>query len=185
MNCTNCKDGFLKPEKIDDLFPAHTCDSCGGNWILIEEYAIWKANNPDHVFSSHSTTQEFKSPEPKKALICPVSGSIMQKFRITSNSEHKINYSAKVGGIWLDKGEWDYLKSEGLAGSLNTVLTEHKQNEIMQDTAKEHFSEIYQDRFGKEAYQKIIEIREWLDKHEQKQDLLAYLVAEDPYSANR
>lgn len=185
MNCTNCKSGFLKPSTLDGLFAAHTCDSCGGNWILIEDYATWKSNNPDPSFSIDTNTPEYQATEPQKALICPISGSIMQKFRISSSIDHKINYSAKVGGIWLDKGEWNILKKEGLAGSLNTVLTEHRQNEIMHDTAKEHFAVIYQERFGKADYQKVIEIREWLDTHEKKQDLIAYLIAEDPYSTTR
>jgi len=198
MKCTHCKTGILKPSKIDGLFPAHSCSVCGGDWILIEDYANWKAKHPDYDFSENITENiaenvaknvsedNFQVTETNnKAMICPASGSIMQKFRLTSSSEYKINYSAKVGGIWLNKGEWDYLKRLGLAGSLNTLLTEPGQNEILQDATKQHLKQIYQDKFGSEAYQKIQEIRRWLNNHEQKQDLLAYLIADDPYSVNK
>jgi len=190
MKCTHCKTGLLKPTKIDGLFPAHSCSICGGDWILIEDYANWKSKQPDYNFveniAENVIEDNFQVPETNnKAMICPVSGSIMQKFRLTSSSEYKINYSAKVGGIWLNRGEWSYLKYQGLAGSLNTLLTEPRQNEILQDATKQHLKQIYQDKFGSEDYQKIKEIRHWLNNHEQKHDLLAYLIADDPYSVNK
>lgn len=183
MKCTNCDKGFLKPNNINGLFPAQICDSCNGHWILIDDYANWKADNPDFDFSKQNSSDDFQINELTKALLCPISGSIMQKFRFIPTSEYKINYSAKAGGIWLNNGEWEFLIKEGLAGLLNTLLTEHKQNIIMQDKAKDHFSEFYRDKFGKENYQKLKEIRAWLDSNEQKLDLQAYLVADDPYKA--
>jgi len=65
--------------------------------------------------------------ESKQAILCPVTGTIMRKLRLSTSTAHRIDYSASVGGVWLDKGEWDLLKKEGLAGSLNAVLTAHWQ----------------------------------------------------------
>jgi len=187
MKCTNCDIGLLKLDLIENLFPAFTCSSCSGNWILIDNYAIWKTNNPKFKFSNDDgiTESEFKQFDNNKALICPISGSIMQKISISAINQHKINYSAKAGGLWLYKGEWSYLKKEGLAGSLNTLLTKHQQNIIKQDNARNHFSKIYQEKFGSQSYTKIKELREWLSNHEKKIGLKAYLFAEDPYSANK
>jgi len=55
--------------------------------------------------------------ESKQAILCPVTGTIMRKLRLSTSTAHRIDYSASVGGVWLDKGEWDLLKKEGLAGS--------------------------------------------------------------------
>ncbi len=41
----------------------------------------------------------------------------MRKLRLSTTTEHRIDYSASVAGVWLDKGEWQLLKEEGLAGS--------------------------------------------------------------------
>ena len=87
--------------------------------------------------------------------------------------------------MWLDKGEWDLLKNEGLAGCLNAVVTQHWQNKIKQNSAKDNISEIYLAKSGEGTYSKIKELREWLENHEQKSDLRAYILAEDPYSAER
>lgn len=182
MKCTSCKVGYLAPRIMDDLFRAHTCTECGGNWILIEDYVVWKENNPDFNVADDITCEAVDT---ETALLCPQSGKIMRKFRITSKRPHRLDYSAFVGGVWLDKGEWDLIKQDGLAGSLNAVLSVQWQKNIRIDTAKVNFTSLYTDKFGEESYSKLKEIRQWLDDHPNKADLRAYLLAEDPYSAER
>lgn len=186
MRCTSCKSGVLKPNFIDELFRAHTCSSCGGSWVLIQDYVAWKERNPEYKFPENLTAfDESETSDTKQAMLCPVSGAIMQKFRISAGNDHRLDYSAAVGGLWLDKGEWELLKAEGLAGSLNAVVTQQWQNKVRQDSARENFSEIYKLKFGEDLYSKIREVREWLQSQEQKADIRAYLLAEDPYSAEK
>ncbi|NKF50464.1 hypothetical protein G3R49_07755 [Shewanella sp. WXL01] len=185
MNCTSCKNGALFPSFIDGQFRAHTCSNCGGNWILIEDYIAWKEQNPDYQFSDNISFEESDATDSKQALLCPKSGAIMRKFKISAGNEHRLDYSAAVGGIWLDKGEWELLKSEGLAGSLNSVVTQSWQRNIRQQTTKQSLTELYQTKFGNEGYSKVKQMREWLSAQENKADLRAYLLADDPYSAER
>lgn len=186
MRCTSCSDGVLKPSFIDELFRAHTCSSCGGNWILIQDYLAWKERNPEHDFSEKLTASDGSGvTESKQAMLCPASGVLMQKFQICAGNEHRLDYSAAVGGLWLDRGEWELLKAEGLAGSLNAVVTQQWQKKIRQDSAKGNFAELYRQKFGEDLYSKVKEVREWLQSQEQKADIRAYLLAEDPYSAER
>ena len=182
MLCTSCKSGKLNPSYIDSLFRAHTCDNCGGNWILIEDYVSWKERNPDQEF----TTVEVEDVQDSgKALLCPVSGAIMRKLRINKDSAHKLDYSARVGGVWLDKGEWELLKQEGLAGSLNAILTEQWQTKIKDQKAEATFEALYREKFGDEDYEKVKQLRSWLTDNPNKADLRAYLLADDPYSAKK
>ena len=182
MKCTSCKLGELNPSFIEGQFRAHTCSNCNGNWILIEDYVAWKERNPQFSFDEDL---QCEIDETKQAILCPVTGTIMRKLRLSTNTEHRIDYSASVGGVWLDKGEWELLKNENLAGSLNAVLTAHWQRNIRINSTKENFAEIYQDKFGEETYQKLKEFRNWLENQEHKSDLRAYLLAEDPYSAEK
>lgn len=182
MKCTSCKEGQLTPSFIEGQFRAHTCSNCDGNWILIEDYVAWKERNPQFVFNE---SVQCEPEESKSALLCPVTGTIMRKLRLSTSTEHKIDYSASVGGVWLDKGEWQLLKSEGLAGSLNAILTAHWQKNIRINSTKDNFAEIYKEKFGEQAYQKVKELRAWLDQQANKADLRAYLLAEDPYSAEK
>lgn len=184
--CTSCKQGLLEPGFIEELFRAHICSSCGGSWILVEDYLSWKRQNPEYQFPDElKTLSNVVGEDSKRAILCPASGAIMQKLSIMAGSEHRLDYSPAVGGIWLDKGEWELLKSEGLAGSLNFLVTHEWQKKVRESKAQETFSEVYRAKFGDELYSKVKEIREWLYSQEKKTEILAYLTAEDPYSAER
>ncbi|CAM3897445.1 hypothetical protein VA7868_00501 [Vibrio aerogenes CECT 7868] len=185
MNCTHCNNGTLRPSFIDGLFRAHTCSGCGGNWILIEDFVTWKEKNEAYHFPADYRLSEEVGEDTKRALICPVSGVIMRKFKISAKNDHRIDYSVPVGGIWLDKGEWELLKAEGLAGALNQVVTAQWQKKIREENAADNFSALYEAKFGQADYAKIRDIREWLNAHPQKADLRSYLLAEDPYSAEK
>ncbi len=182
MKCTSCNSGQLSPSFMDGQFRSHTCSNCDGNWILVEDYIYWKERNPQFSFRAGST---YEAEDTKTAMLCPVTGLIMRKLRLSNNTVHRLDYSASVGGIWLDKGEWELLKDEGLAGSLNSVLTAHWQRNIRIDSTKDNFSEIYKEKFGQVSYDKVKELREWLSQQPNKADLRAYLLADDPYSAEK
>lgn len=183
MRCTRCKQGNLQDAKLEELFPCRTCDACGGNWILLKDYLQWKDRNPNHDFAK--ATVETIPEAPKHAFVCPVTGSLMVPYRISTNTQHRIDLSPRINGIWLDKGEWSLLKAEGLAGSLNRIFTEPWQRRIRADASKETFAAMYAENFGESDYAKIREIRAWLAGHARRDGLLAYLNDEDPYSALR
>jgi len=140
----------------------------------------WKKLNPNFDYSSNSS---FKVIDTKKALLCPVSGRIMHKYKIAHGIDHKLDYSPSAGGIWLDGGEWDFLKERDLAGSLNDFLSSQWQNAIRNETAAITFSKMYEEKFGNETYSKLKTVREWINNHPRKNDLRAYILDENPYSA--
>jgi Zn-finger nucleic acid-binding protein len=180
MKCTSCKAGELSRTFIDGLFEAKTCNNCEGNWILIEDYVQWKAKNPNHQFD---VTEDFSVSETTTAMLCPVSGVIMRKLKIGENNTHRVDYSAPVGGVWLDSGEWELLKQEGLAGSLNRILTAVWQRNIQLKKTQNNLAEVYKNKFGETAYQQVKDFRQWLERQPNKTDLKAYINADDPYSA--
>lgn len=182
MKCTSCKLGDLVPSYIEGQFRAHSCTNCQGNWILIEDYISWKERNPEFIFDENVTCN---IEETTTAILCPVTHTIMRKLRLSNNTEHKLDYSIHVGGVWLDKGEWELLKEEGLAGSLNTLLTSHWQRNIKINSTKDNFAAIYEDKFGQDTYDKIKSLKKWLYEQPNKADLRAYILAEDPYSAKK
>ncbi|WP_233468340.1 zf-TFIIB domain-containing protein [Zooshikella ganghwensis] len=183
LKCTSCRQGSLTPGYLDMLFPCHTCDHCGGNWVLLKDYLRWKEANPDYQFEQ--ATIEVEAEDSKRAMTCPQTGKLMVKYRISKDTDHRLDLSPDVHGIWLDKGEWDLLKKAGLAGNLNAIFTDPWQRKIREANAKEVFEQLYKEQFGDDDYQKLKQTRDWINQHPKRSDLLAYLVADDPYSANR
>lgn len=182
MKCPSCKSGNLNPGYIDDLFRSHKCDNCEGDWVLIEDFVSWKERHPEVELQSELQTEEAPQ-DSKRMLFCPISGSIMRRFKFSAESEHRIDYSAAVGGVWLDKGEWELLKNEGLAGSLNAIVTQAWQRNLSLETTAKNLASVYQSKFSPEAYAKAKEIRAWLQEQPDKADLRAYILSADPYSA--
>jgi Zn-finger nucleic acid-binding protein len=182
--CTSCNIGKLLPANLETALKAKQCNHCHGHWILIEDFVRWKQQ------ASPETTAEVKDTEDHqyhvaddsiKALLCPISGTLMRKFRIKADSRRRIDYSPAVGAIWLDDGEWQLIKLSGLAGSLNVLVTEHYQHQLRRESTKQQLSEIYSRKFGAEQYQKVQDFRAWLEQQPNQADLKAYLMVQDPY----
>ncbi|WJG10039.1 zf-TFIIB domain-containing protein [Aliiglaciecola sp. LCG003] len=183
MECPKCQTGNLTLSYLELFFCVQTCNGCGGNWVLIEDYVKWKDQHPEYAYIDVDVTEDLD--DAVKALLCPSSGLIMRKLKIAKETSHRIDYSASVGGVWLDNGEWQLLKNSGLAGSLNTILTEHWQLKIREQRTEDTFDMLYRTKFGDEDYDKVKVLREWLQSHPQKSDLRAFLLAQDPYSVKR
>jgi Zn-finger nucleic acid-binding protein len=183
MKCTSCKQGLLAPAHLDDLLPTHTCTHCGGNWIYLQDYLRWLGRNGE--ISPADTDYQVEAQETKQAMLCPKTGRLMLKYRISKNTAHKLDLSPEVNGIWLDKGEWELLKQEGLATRLNAVFTDPWQQNIRTQKTKDVLEALYSNEFGDEGYQKIKDIRKWLNTQPNKEQFLAYLLTEDPYSTDK
>ncbi|WLQ12264.1 zf-TFIIB domain-containing protein [Hahella aquimaris] len=183
MKCTSCNSGALKPGFLEDLLACHICDNCGGTLIYLQDYLRWL--NSEHSLSEVDFDLAVNAEDSKKALLCPKTGRLMLKYRISKNTDHRLDLSPEILAMWLDKGEWDLLKQEGLATKLNAIFTDPWQRKIRESKARDVFEALYEEEFGKEEYAKLREVREWLDKQSKQKSMIAYLLAKDPYSANR
>lgn len=179
MKCPTCKSDSLEPSFIEKLFRSHSCSQCNGDWILIEDFVYWSVRSD--VAAVEQDAAGYLAEDTKNALICPVTGTIMQKYRISNASDHKLDYSPKVGGVWLDSGEWQYLKEQGLAPQIGSIFTDSWQNQLRANDTQATFVSLYEKKFGSEDYRKAKEVRAWLVSNDKKAELRAYLLAEDPY----
>ncbi|WP_370979468.1 zf-TFIIB domain-containing protein [Agaribacterium sp. ZY112] len=182
MNCTSCKNGTLKPNYLDGSLLVHQCTNCKGNWLYISDYLRWLELGGKTKQNNASTTINIE--ESNKALLCPVSGSLMTKYKISHDSTHRLDFSASANGVWLDSGEWELLKEKSLSHSLTDVFTSHWQKELRSQEAKTVLSTIYQGQFGNDDYEKIKQTKTWLDSNPNKAKLIAYLLDENPYSTH-
>ena len=181
MKCTSCKEGTLTPAYLDDLFPCHTCSHCGGNLIYLNDYLRWLENNTNPEFTADLDTA-VSAEETAKAIVCPKTGSIMLKYRISKDTEHKLDLSPAINAIWLDKGEWELLKQQGLAGKLNEIFTDTWQRKIREAKTADVMTAMYEKEFG-DNYEAIKTFKALLENMNNKSDVIAYLVSDDPYKA--
>lgn len=179
MKCTACDEGNLVAAYLDGLFACQTCDSCGGNLLMLSDYLRWRENNKDHQIEPGEKVY-IEADETSKVMICPITGKLMTKYLFSAENEHRLDLSPSINAIWMDKGEWELLKNEGAAGNLGRVFTGHWQKEIRSMQSEDVMESLYARRFG-EHYEAVKQFRKQLESLDNKHEIIAYLAADDPY----
>lgn len=184
MLCPSCKTGELIDNRLDNLFISKKCNHCEGDWFLLNDYLAWKEISADVVQNQADVdlaamdSADVSISETKHALICPLTGSLMIKFHINHKTQHKIDFSPNIGGIWLDKGEWELLKTFGLSNAINLIFTESWQRKIKHDASIEAIVARMKQKLGDEDYKQLMALHNWVANHPQKQMILAFLMHE-------
>lgn len=182
MNCSSCKIGTLEPSQLEGLFASHSCNHCGGDLILLGDFMQWQKLNSTMDLSVDANI-ETVTQETSKAMICPMSGTLMTKYKIAADTDHRLDLSPSINAVWLDKGEWELLKKKGLANKLNNIFTDHWQRNIIDNETSELLDDLYAKKFGTH-YQEIKTFKSTLDKMKNSRDVIAFLLADDPYSTS-
>ena len=135
----------------------------------------WQKLNPEQELQSEALVEVVE--ETSKAMICPLSGTIMTKYRIAANTEHRLDLSPSINAVWLDKGEWDLLKEKGLANKINNIFTSHWQHSIHEEETSDLVNELYKKKFG-EHYEEIKAFKKTINKIKNPREVVAYLLAD-------
>lgn len=168
-------------------FACHSCSNCGGDLILLGDFLRWQELNPESDFSAGTYADVEVGvviEETSRAMICPLSGTLMTKYRILAGTEHRLDLSPTINAVWLDKGEWNLLKEQGLANKLNSIFTDHWQRGIHATEASEVLDELYIAKFGAH-YETIKAFKSTINKMQNRSEVIAYLLADDPYNASK
>jgi len=142
---------------------------------MLSDFLRWKESNEP---TTDNVAVEIQ--ETSKAMVCPKTGRLMTKYKISKDIEHRLDLSPSINAVWIDKGEWELLKEKGLACSINSIFTDHWQEDIRLGESSDIMSAIYKKKFG-EHYKDIKEFRELIINKKFRSQVIAYLIAEDPY----
>lgn len=180
MNCPVCKKPSLQLITLEDNLPANQCSNCKGIWVSANQYLAW--------------VQLRKEPLPAKPLddaapqlrtdslkLCPESGHIMKRFKVFPNVDFHLDRCGHCNGIWFDSSEWDMLAAHNMQDKVNQFFTAPWQAKLHEKESHAKMDSIYKDKLGAEDYQRIQQIREWLDKNPRRAMLIAFLQADDPF----
>jgi len=142
---------------------------------MLSDFLRWKESNEP---TTDNVAVEIQ--ETSKAMVCPKTGRLMTKYKISKDIEHRLDLSPSINAVWIDKGEWELLKENGLATKLNNIFTNHWQHEIRSQESADIIKALYKEKFG-ENYAALKEFRERLNSMSARSEALAYLMADDPY----
>lgn len=176
MKCSSCRTGNLEASYFEGLFACHTCSDCEGDLILLGDFLRWQELNPESCLDGQSGI-EVVAEETTRAMICPLSGTLMTKYRISADSEHRLDLSPSINAVWLDKGEWNLLKAKGLTNKLNEIFTNHWQRGIRANETAEMLEDLYVQRFG-EDYDKVKAFKGVIKGMRNRSEVIAYLLSD-------
>ena len=177
MQCTTCKGSELKPIELEEKFIAAACQSCEGVFIPLLNYRFW--------LDSFDSELEIK-PIPDgsiedntQARLCSKCSGLMIKYKMDLDNENKLDYCASCDYVWLDQGEWELLKSNGLAESLHEITTESYQKSLRDEAQFQREEAYYHELIGKEAFDRLLDFKIWLNNHPEKEAMKVYLFKAD------
>jgi len=176
MKCSSCGTGRLESSYFEGLFACHSCSDCGGDLILLGDFLRWQELNPESGFDVEAEVGVVAE-ETTRAMICPLTGTLMTKYRISADTEHRLDLSPTINAVWLDKGEWGLLKEKGLANKLNEIFTNHWQRDIHATETSEMLDELHARKFG-EQYEQIKAFKNVIKDMQNRQEVIAYLLSD-------
>jgi len=156
-------------EVIEPGLAVYQCPISRGIWIPIHSYLDWLQKQGAPVKPLPENYQpETISDADRPALICPESGTILTRYRVGHGLDFQIDHCYLTGGIWLDRGEWEALKSKGLHDHLTMIFTAHYQHKVRDEAAAERHREFLAQRLGADTLNKLDEFCAWVGDHPER-----------------
>ncbi|WP_137937443.1 zf-TFIIB domain-containing protein [Chitinivorax sp. B] len=173
MHCPTCNEALSQYEPAAGL-RAHHCEHGHGMWLDIAEYRRWLPTQAAHG-ASPLTEPISDISDHRAARACPVCTRIMQKYRVSSRFDYRLDRCNTCQGVWFDQGEWDALVALQQQGDLNTILSDAGQRDIQATISRERIDARDRERFGDTVFAELQRIRQWLANQPNAHELLAYL----------
>ncbi|WNO09141.1 hypothetical protein [Teredinibacter sp. KSP-S5-2] len=173
MDCPQCKGYQLEPSELEVGLIACRCAKCEGALLPLMNYRYWNDNNLN-VESEPSTTTMVE--DNTQAKLCPKCQRMMTKFKISAESGNKIELCTGCDEAWLDKGEWQLLKSLDVQNKLPSIFTDAWQRNIRLKQQEKSLNSHYEEKLGTEAFEKICNFKEWMEKQPDRGEIIQYLI---------
>ncbi len=151
------------------------CPVSKGIWIPLDAYLNWQQNGGKANPLPSGEPPPSVDDSGRRALLCPESGRLLLRYRVSHDLPFQIDRSPFTGGAWLDKGEWEVLKSRALHNQMHLIFTSQYQARIRAAEFARTLEDTFRKRIGAEDFIRVQEIREWMSSHPQKRDILCYL----------
>jgi Zn-finger nucleic acid-binding protein len=167
----------LQLREIEPGLSAYACPKSGGVWIPLERYHAWKELHQHRQQSlPEGYTPLIDDDSRQRALLCPESGRLLIRYRVGHGLNFHVDLSPVSGGVWLDKGEWDALKSQGLHSELHYIFTASYQRQIRSAEYEEALLQKFVERIGLADFQKVAAFKSWLATHPKQRDICCFLM---------
>ena len=181
MECPKCGAGELKPGKLEHNLPCALCSECNGALLPLVAYRYWRENFPAEVKRAEVTKALSDEDDTARAMLCPKCRRIMLKFKFAADTDHGIDVCTHCEEVWLDDGEWHYLRVRHIHGSLPSVFTEPWQRHLREQRTRNVLQGEWRKKLGAADFEEATKIHEWLKSHPKRAAILDFVMSDDPF----
>lgn len=173
MYCPVCHTASLFAATLEPGLQTQRCRQCEGHWLQANAYWIWHNSTAAPV---SRTEPPHVAPEDTPGLKwCPDCHHAMHRYRVGVDIGFAVDHCEHCGGVWLDKAEWDVLKTHQLERELYHVFTDAWQRRI-KDVERRRMTEAhFRQLLGDEDFERVAAFKQWLDNQADRGQVLAYL----------
>lgn len=172
MNCPKCKGYVLEPMELEPGLIACECPKCHGSILPLMNYRFWVDQvEPEAVEERPLSVSE----DNQQAINCPKCSRLMSKFKMGTETTHRIDLCNNCDEAWLDQGEWHLLKHLDLHNKLPKIFTDAWQRNIRVKRQEEFINNKYLDLLGEPDFKTVSDFKTWLNNHENKEQIKQYL----------
>lgn len=184
MKCPVCKMHDLTITELEENLIAHNCAQCGGEWLRDSQYKEWRAKHGVDLPEKHVSERDtIKMADVELARLCPDCRRILVKYKVGRDINFTLDRCGGCGGVWFDKDEWNTLKERNLHDNLYEFFTEPWQSEVRREEERRNMEFIFKSKFGEEDFKRLKDFKQWMDKHEMKNEILAFVNDPNPFDA--
>lgn len=149
------------------------CTSCGSHMLMLDDYRAWRSKAPTPTTTAATTTAEDNS-----ARHCPACTRLMQRYRVGSTPDFRVDRCIACQAIWFAGGEWQALLAAGLGTRLEEITTDAWQRQLQADDLRKGREAVLRQRHGAATMDELARIRQWLQAQPERDELIALLRAD-------
>jgi Zn-finger nucleic acid-binding protein len=177
MRCPRCPKVALVAAELEGGLHGRHCPSCGGNWVPWESYQTWWAKT------------ELRKPEVQGDVLvsdsdldavvpCTACGGSLLRYKVGFDLQFTVNRCFSCKGLWLDRGEWELLRSRNFHDDLEMVLSQSWQEKITRHETEEAERARVRERLGAD-FEQVVGMVEFINAHPQRHLILRALQGEE------
>lgn len=179
MICCGCNTGTLMPVRLDQgAGPAgYQCNACSGALLSLAPYLDWAKTQASASATPISSLEPFEgnAKDSKRALSCPKCSRLMLRFNVLADKAHGLDFCFHCEEVWLDPGEWQYLKSHALHTRITAVSTDPYQRRLREQAARDAAAQRFRGVVGDEGFDEVQRFADWLKQQPAREAILRYL----------
>jgi Zn-finger nucleic acid-binding protein len=174
LHCGCASHTELSPSELAPGLNGLHCTSCEGHMLMLDDYRVWRSKAATMPSPSAITTA---TAEDNSARHCPACARLMQRYRVGSTPDFRLDRCASCQAVWFAGGEWEALVAAGMGSRLDEVLTDAWQRQVQAEELRKGREAVLRQRHGDATMDELARMRQWLQGQAERDELLALLRA--------